>query len=113
MTEPGERPERPPDLPVDIAEALEAHATNPHDLREATIYAQELLNELHEPTLDFEPNAGEEILKISDKGEYTEIVKRHPDQSDAYLYHVRREPQPRGDDRLRWALIGRVDPAEI
>ncbi|MFB6353170.1 MAG: hypothetical protein ABEJ92_03700 [Halobacteriales archaeon] len=110
MADDAPRPDRPADLPADIAEALEAHASDAHDLQEAAIYAQELLNALHEPVLAIEAREGEEVLRVVDHGEYTEVVKRPLGAAQAYRYHVRREPRPEGDDRLRWVPIDRVDP---
>lgn len=106
-------PERPRDLPGDMGDALDAHASNPHDLREAIIYAHELLNDHHKPTLDIEPQEDEEILSLTEHGEYTAVVKRHRGQEDAFLYHARSEPRPEGEDHLRWVLMGKVDPDDL
>lgn len=106
-------PDPPSDLPADLGDALEAHSTEANALQEAIIYAQELLNAHHQTALPIEPGADEEILSLSDEGEYTRVVKREHGQSDAYLYHVRREPRPDGTERLRWVLIGRVNPEDV
>jgi hypothetical protein len=82
-------------------------------LQEAAIYAQELLNSLHEPTISIEPRAGEEILSITDEGGYTRVVKRPEGHTDAYAYQVHREPQIDGDEELEWVLLGRVDPDDL
>ncbi|WP_435320674.1 hypothetical protein [Haloarchaeobius sp. TZWSO28] len=107
-------PDPPVDLPDDLVDALQAHADEPHVVRETVLYAQELLNRLHEPSLDIEPRGEEEILRVTERPGYTEVVKRnHPDSPDAYLYIVTREPHPRGEDHLRWKVIGRVDVDEM
>lgn len=106
-------PDRPLDLPKDLGDALEAHSTEANALQEAIIFAQELLNAHHQTSPPIEPRDDEEILSWTDKGEYTSVIKRKRGQSDAYLYHVRREPRPDGTDRLRWVLMGRVNPDDI
>lgn len=102
-------PEPPEDLPSALAETLRAHRNDPHALRETIIYAQELLNRLHEPASAIEPRGTEEIVRVTERGGYTEVVKRDHGGT-AYLYHVRAEPRPSGDEHLHWTLIGRVEP---
>ncbi|WP_267643446.1 hypothetical protein [Haloarchaeobius amylolyticus] len=107
-------PEPPRDLPDDVVDALQAHADDPHVVRESVIYAQELLNRLHEDSSEIVPQGDEEILRITERPGYTEVVKRnHPDSEDAYLYFVTREPHPEGDDHLRWRVVGQVDVDEV
>lgn len=108
MTEEPERPEPPVDLPTDLRNALEAHASDPHELRETIVYAQELLNALPEPGTTIEPREGEEIVRIEEHPGYTEVVKQFEGRDEAYLYHVIPEPQPDGDEHLHWSLIGRM-----
>ena len=105
-------PDPPEDLPTDVREALAAHATDPHILQETVLYAQELLNVMHEETLPIEPAEGEEIVRVEEKPEYFEVVKRFEGNDDAYLYHVQPEPHPDDRERLRWRLIGRVETDE-
>lgn len=107
MVDVPDAPARPEDIPADIAAALEAHAMDAHGLHEAIIYAHELLNAHHGDVLTLEPGAGEEVVRVRDRGEYTEVVKRHRGETEAYVYHVRREPHPNGTEDLHWVLIGR------
>ncbi|WP_435362048.1 hypothetical protein [Haloarchaeobius sp. DFWS5] len=102
-------PQPPVDLPDDIVAALDAHADSPHIVREAILYAHELLNAHHESPTSIVPQGDEEILHVQERPGYTEVVKRNrPDSPDAYLYHVMREPHPSGETKLHWVVIGRV-----
>ena len=86
------------------------------DLREVVHYAQRRLRELHRPVSDqIEPGPGEEILSISERPEYTEVVKYEPCGEDCsecphgpYLYHVYEELHPHGATSLHWVFLGRV-----
>jgi hypothetical protein len=102
----------PEDLPADLTAALAAHADDPHLLRETIIYAQELLNHLHEPSSEIEPLDGEEILHIAEHTGYTEVVKRTQGDHDAYVYHVVPEHHIGGETHLHWTLLGRRKPDE-
>jgi hypothetical protein len=105
-------PEPPEDFPPEIAEML--CELNTHDLRETIIYAQEILESRHEPTLQVQPTTGEQIVSITDHGGYMEVVKRQPCTEGCeecphgpYLYHVTRELHASGAEKLHWVLIGR------
>lgn len=102
-------PDPPQDMPEDLAETLRAHGDDVHALREAIIYAQELLNAHQASALPIEPQAGEEFVRVTEHEGYTEVVKRLPNDDVPYLYHVEREPHTDGEDHLHWTLVGRAD----
>ena len=81
-----------------------------HELQEAIIYAQGLLNTLHESPLPIEPK---EILRVDEHPGYIEVVKRFDGGEDVYLYHVETEPDMDGGERPHWRLIGRVASDEV
>ena len=104
-------PAPPEDLPPAAADAL--RTLDGHDLREAIVYAQELLHARHEPLPSVEPMEDEEIVRVTERDGYLEVHKRHR-RSDGelggcYVYHVTREQHPNGTVRHRWSLIGRVE----
>lgn len=112
MNQPTDVPTPPEDFPPDLAAELQESSV--HDLREAIIYAQELLRSRHQPTLQIEPGPGEELVRLTERSGYTEVVKRQPCGDGCedcphgpYVYHVTREQHPDGSERLHWTLIGR------
>lgn len=114
-----EEPSPPVDFPDDAAVAL--RNLTDHELREAIVYAQELLLHHHQTTDQIEPAPGEEILELREHPGYTEVVKRQPcgNKCDEcphgpYVYHVTRERHPNGDERFHWVFLGRkvTEPAE-
>lgn len=109
----GDAPRPPEDLSGDARALLDG--MDRHELRQAVVYAQELLAERGDHPLELEPLPGEEFVRVTERDGHTEVVKRQPcaDGCDAcphgpYLYHVRRETHPEGGDHLHWTLIGRV-----
>lgn len=106
-------PEPPLDLPTEFVAQIEA--LDPHQLRETIVYAQQLFAVREHPANNIEPLPGEEIVRIEDHGEYTEVVKRQscPEGCDRcphgpYLYHVTTERHPDGETSLHWQFIGQV-----
>lgn len=108
MTDDSSLPSPPEGLPADLRLALKDHATDVHALQETILYAQEMLNRLHESALPIEPIEGEDILKVEEHPGYIEVVKRFEEGENAYLYHVQREPEIDGEEQLQWTLIGRI-----
>lgn len=112
MTDPLDTPSPPTDFSDDVASTLQE--MDVHDLRETIIYAQELLQNHNAPLLQIEPFPGEEIVEITEHSGYTEVVKRQPCGNDCedcphgpYVYHVTRERNLDGKERLHWVLLGR------
>ncbi|MFD1513417.1 hypothetical protein [Halomarina rubra] len=105
-------PTPPEDLPPAVAESLQQ--LDGHDLREAIVYAQELLRALHEPHPTVEPQLGEEIVRVDERDGYLEVHKRHRHADGSlggrYIYHVTSEPHPDGTTHHHWTLIGREEP---
>ncbi|MWG35850.1 hypothetical protein [Halomarina oriensis] len=106
-----DEPAPPEDLPADAADAL--HALDGHDLREAIVYAQELLRARQEPFPSVEPAGDEEVVRVDEHEGYLEVHKRHRGADGRlggrYVYHVASERHPDGSVRLRWSLIGRAE----
>ncbi|QCJ48521.1 hypothetical protein FCF25_07435 [Haloprofundus sp. MHR1] len=87
-----------------------------HDLREAVLYGQELLQLRQRTGPRIEPRVGEEFVRVEDRDGYTLVVKREPCGEGCencphgpYGYHVTEEKLPSGERRTRWTLIGRVE----
>ncbi|WP_254537582.1 hypothetical protein [Halomarina litorea] len=103
-------PTPPVDLPSDVADCL--RGLDGHDLREAIVYAQELLRARSEQLPDVEPGAGEEVVRVLEHEGYTEVHMRHQRDDGAsgavYVYHVTTEPH-RDGKRRHWSLVGRVE----
>lgn len=106
-------PSPPADLPEGVVSELQR--LDVHELREAIVYAQELLQFHHESTDQIEPAPGEEIVELTEHDGYTKVVKREPCGNDCddcphgpYVYHVTRECHPDGEERNHWTLIGQT-----
>lgn len=112
MTDVGQEPEPPGDLPTDVAEALSS--LSKPELRAAIDFAQKRRRHLQpEVTDQIEPAPGEEIVRIEEQTSYTLVSKRQPCAGGCaecphgpYLYHVRRVSRPEGDSKLQWSYIG-------
>lgn len=106
-----EFPDPPDDLPADVVTTLQQLPV--HELREAIIYAQELLQNHHEPTTQIEPLPGEEIVELTEEDGYTKVVKRQPCTEGCdecphgpFVYHVKRESLEDGSENLHWVFMG-------
>ena len=84
-------------------------------LREIIDFVQDELADRRQDVLDIEPKPGEEIVEISEERGYTRVVLRQPCAEGCeecphgpYLYHVRPEHSPDGEQSLHWSYIGRV-----
>jgi hypothetical protein len=111
MTSPPDAPAPPVDLPEGVADTIAT--LDAHNLREAIIYAQELLQARQESTFQIEPQPGEEIVRTTEHPSYTTVVKKQPCGNNCagcphgpYVYHVTPEKQIDGRTKLHWALIG-------
>jgi len=86
------------------------------ELRATIEYARDRLQFVHpEVTEQIEARDGEEIVRIEDRGAYTEVVKRQPCATgcdecphEPILYHVTEERQLDGTTDLHWTYLGRV-----
>jgi len=109
-----DEPAPPEDLPAEAAAVL--RDLDGHDLREAIVYAQELLRARREPLPSVRPEADEEILRVDERDGYLEVHKRHRGADGRlggrYVYHVTRERHPDGTVHHRWSLIGRADEGD-
>jgi hypothetical protein len=117
MTSPGDAPIPPEGVPAALAAELSDRT--PEELRNAIIYAQELLQFHDETASPVEPGPNEEILRATDRGGYTEVVKRTTCTGGCadcphgpYLYHVKEESRPEGGTKFRWTFLGEVIPEE-
>jgi hypothetical protein len=102
-------PDPPADLPTDVAAALQS--LDGRGLREAIVYANELLRARHEHAPQVDPAIGEEVVRVIEHDGYTEVHKRHRREGGVYVYHVTAEPHPEGD-REHWSLVGREEPPD-
>lgn len=106
-------PTPPEDLPDDVAACL--RSLDGHDLREAIVYARELLQARHEPFPDAEPGPGDEVVRVVEHEGYTEVHMRHRREDGTYgavyVYHVTIEPRREGK-RRHWSLIGRTEEGD-
>lgn len=106
-------PPRPPvDLPADVADRLAG--LDAHDLREAIVYAQEILRARGDHGTEIQPGPGEEIVSVTEFPEFLEVVKRQPCEEGCadcphgpYVYHVARESHADGHESTHWTLVGR------
>jgi hypothetical protein len=110
-------PRPPADLPEGVVSELQR--LDVHELREAIVYAQELLQFSHEPTEQIVPSPGEEIVELTEHEGHTTVVKREPCGNDCeecphgpYVYRVTRERNPDGEERYHWSFIGQTVPEE-
>ncbi|EMA68942.1 hypothetical protein C461_04907 [Halorubrum aidingense JCM 13560] len=113
MADISERPTPPEGLPPKLVDALTD--CTPEELRKAIVHAQELLHFHGEAALPVDPEAGDDILRVTEHEEYTAVVKqfRCADGCDdcphgPYLYHVTEEPQPDGNHKVHWTFMGTV-----
>lgn len=113
MSQDSTPPTPPEGLPDRIVEDL--RDLSPEDLRKALVHAQELLQWRTEHSVMIEPNPGEDILRVSEREAYTEVVKTTTcaDGCDdcphgPYLYHVTEEQRPEGGTHTHWRFIGEV-----
>jgi hypothetical protein len=112
MSDSPDGPAPPDGLPDRLVSEL--HRLSASDLRKTIIHAQELLQAQKEPGSAIEPQAGEDIIEITEQDGYTEVIKRVPCGEDCeecphgpYIYHVIEEARPDGENRLHWQFIGR------
>ncbi|MFB6108367.1 MAG: hypothetical protein ABEJ82_05945 [Haloplanus sp.] len=112
MGEPSGTPSPPADLPTHVVETLDGLSA--HDLREAMLYAQDLLRSREAPSAEITAGPGEEIVDVVERPGYVEVVKRQPCGAGCadcphgpYVYHVTRERRPDGSTRRHWTLVGR------
>jgi hypothetical protein len=88
-------------------------------LREIVDFVQRELAERRQDLLDVEPKPEEELVEVSEERGYTRVVLRQPCAEGCedcphgpYLYHVRPECHPAGEDSLHWVFLGRAFVAE-
>lgn len=113
MTDGSAEPTPPDGLPDAVATELADLSSE--ELRNAIVHAQELLRSRNERSSPVEPGAGEDVLRVTDREGYTEVVKRVTcaDGCDKcphgpYLYHVTEESRPDGRTHDHWSFIGPV-----
>jgi hypothetical protein len=113
MPDSSEGPTPPEGVSTEIVDALSGASV--HELRLAIIYAQERLQRAGADRSPIEARPGEDILRVTEREGYTEVVKRVPCGEDCadcphgpYLYHVTQEPHPGDRDHVHWNFIGRV-----
>lgn len=111
--------EEPPDAPGSLSPAVVEMVDELHEpeLRALIDYAGKRQQYLHTAVSEqIEPAPGEEIVRIEERAGYTEVVKREPcgeDCSDCphgpFLYHVREETRPNGEQHLHWEFLGKIN----
>ena len=115
MPDDTDAPAPPANIPTDVAESVAE--LDDGQLRATAEYIQDLLDGRQQLSAEIETQDDEEIVEITEHDGYTAIVKRQPCTTGCddcphgpYLYHVRRESDPRGDEdeELHWSYIGRV-----
>jgi len=106
-------PTPPAGLPDSLVSELDR--LNTEELRKTIIHAQELLNAQEESRPLVEPAPGEDILRVTERDGYTEVVKKMPCDEDCndclhgpYLYHVKERATPDGGSKTFWTLIGEI-----
>lgn len=100
-----------PDALVEILDTLDAPA-----LRDVAAYVDRRIEESHTPLAErVLADADVDDVAVDDRGSYTLVRKRLPDQAEAgadsgtvALYHVTRENPPDGEETLRWHYLGDV-----
>ena len=114
MIESAGGPTPPEGLPESLLGDLDELTSE--QLRKTIIYARELLQASDEAGSPIEPKPGEEIIRVTEHGGYTEVVKRFRCANGCsdcphgpYLYHVTEEPRPDGGTHTHWSLLGRVE----
>ncbi|WP_299335439.1 hypothetical protein [Haloplanus sp.] len=104
----------PPDgLPDGLA--TELHGCTAEELRNVVVHAQELLQHRREPGSPIDPGPGEDVVRVTERDGYTEVVKRQPCAGGCpdcphgpYLYHVREETLLDGGTNHHWTFLGEV-----
>lgn len=102
-------PEQNIDLPETIVTELDQ--CSDQQLRDVITYAQQLLKQRHDPTVEIEPrHENEEIVSIEDKeGDTLVIVERKEEPMERVVYHVSYEPDPDGGEgEYHWRYLGPV-----
>ncbi|WP_254536527.1 hypothetical protein [Halomarina litorea] len=84
-------------------------------LRQTAEYIQDLLDSKYSVSSQIEAEEGEELVHVTEHDGYTAVVKQQPCTTGCedcphgpYLYHVRRETGPEGNESLHWSYIGPV-----
>lgn len=102
------------EIPPELADSLAGQDTP--TLRRTIDYIRAVLRSRDNEMLnEIEARPGEELVRVTERDGYTEVVKRHPCVDgcpncphDPYLYHVHVEERPDGERTLTWNLIGRI-----
>ena len=107
---------QPPEgLPEPVASDLAG--LSPDELRDAVVYAQELLQSHGSAEFPVDPGPDDDdVLRVREHERYTEVVKQHRCTEGCddcphgpYLYHVTEESLPDGTHETHWSFIGRVN----
>lgn len=113
MNDAPNKPTPPEGLPDQLVSDLNQLTTE--ELRKTIIHAQELLNFQNEEPLSIELKPGDDIIRVTEREGYTEVVKQvfcGEDCGDCphgpYLYHVEQELHPDGTETSYWRFIGEV-----
>ena len=93
----------------------ELNDLSPEELRKTIIHAQELLNFQDESPSSIEPRSGDDIIRVIEYDDYTEVVKQvycgntcDNCPHGPYIYHVTRESHPDGSETEYWRFVGDV-----
>lgn len=100
-----------PDHVVDEIAELDESA-----LRALIEFSRSRLQFVHpDVTEQIEAKEGEELVRVEDRGAYTEVVKRLPCAErcddcphEPVLFHVTEERRPGGSTGLHWRYLGRI-----
>lgn len=114
MADEPDDPTLPDTVPSSFAETLDD--LDDDQLRQTAEYVQSLMSRSQPVSDEIEAAPGEEIVRITEHDTYTGVVKREPCAEGCeqcphgpYLYTVRRERSPHGEDALHWTYVGRVE----
>ena len=110
---------REPPEGLSDAVVAELEDLSPNELRNAIVFARELLQSHEATEFPIDPEPGDDILRVTEHEGYTEVVKQHycgegcdDCPHGPYLYHVTDETLPDGTHESHWTFIGRVNTGD-
>ncbi|PAU84759.1 hypothetical protein CK500_04375 [Halorubrum salipaludis] len=114
MTDTSRSRDPPEALPDGVAAELED--LSPDELRNAIVFARELLQSHEATEFPIDPEPSDDVLRVVEHEGYTEVVKQHHCEEGCddcphgpYLYHVTEETLPDATRETHWSFIGRVN----
>lgn len=107
-------PVSPDRLPAPLVERLDE--LDARDLRAVHAYVERRFEDVRAPIKDrIHTEAAGDVVEIEDEGPYTLVRQRPSDGEETtadspltFLYSVRWDPRPEGEDTLNWSYLGNV-----